>query len=109
MPDPENKVGVFLEMVDIQEADPFRADDGTTVQGRGLSLQLCDFGLRTYFANVSQGTQSMTVVRITCKQLSSFLHDAETRDEIKQAQQGAQISLRRIAGRGVGKPHRQKL
>lgn len=29
----------------------------------------------------------MTVVQITCKQLSSFLHDAETRDEIKRAQQ----------------------
>ena len=35
----------------------------------------------------------MTVVQITCKQLSSFLHDAETRDEIKRAQQGAQIGL----------------
>ncbi|KAL9062880.1 MAG: hypothetical protein Q9161_009715, partial [Pseudevernia consocians] len=35
----------------------------------------------------------MTVVQITCKQLSSFLHDAETRDEIKLAQQGAQIGL----------------
>ena len=40
-----------------------------------------------------QDTQSMTVVRITCKQLSSFLQDAETRDEIKRAQQGAQIGL----------------
>ncbi|KAL2055888.1 hypothetical protein ABVK25_003530 [Lepraria finkii] len=80
-------------MVGVQEVDPFRADDGTTVQGHGLSLQLCDFAPRTCFTNVAQNTQSMTVVRITCTQLSSFLHDAETRDEIKRAQQGAQIGL----------------
>jgi len=40
-----------------------------------------------------QDTQSVTVVQITCKQLSSFLHDTETRDKIKRAQQGAQIGL----------------
>lgn len=48
---------------------------------------------KNYFANVSQGTQRMTVVQITCKQFFSFLHDAETRDEIKRAQQGAKNSL----------------
>ena len=35
----------------------------------------------------------MTVVQIICQQLSSFLQDAETRDEIKRAQEGAQIGL----------------
>ena len=32
--------------------------------------------------------QSMTVVRITCGQLCSFLHDAETRHDIKHTQRG---------------------
>ncbi|KAL2042631.1 hypothetical protein N7G274_004390 [Stereocaulon virgatum] len=63
-PYPQNK-GVILKTVGVQEADPFRADDGTTVQGRGLSLQLCDFVPRTGFANVPPDTQSMTVIQIT--------------------------------------------
>ena len=35
----------------------------------------------------------MTVVRITCEQLCSFLHDAETRHDIKRTQQGIQSDL----------------
>ena len=38
-------------------------------------------------------SHSITVVRFIYIQLSSFLQDAETRDEIKRAQQGAQTSL----------------
>ena len=35
----------------------------------------------------------MTVVQITCKQLFSFLLDAETRHEIKRAQRGVRSPL----------------
>ena len=35
----------------------------------------------------------MTVVRITCEQLCSFLHDAETRHDIKRTQRGIQSDL----------------
>ena len=63
------------------------------MQGRGLSLQLCDFAPRTGFANMPPGTQNMTVVQITCEQLSSFLLDAETRHETKRAQHGVQSLL----------------
>ena len=35
----------------------------------------------------------MTVVRITCERLCSFLHDAETRHDIKHTQQGIQSDL----------------
>ena len=59
----------------------FRADDGTTVPGQGLSLQLRDFAPESCFANISQQTQSVTIVRITCGQLCSYLHDAETRHD----------------------------
>ena len=37
--------------------------------------------------------QSMTVVRITYGQLCSFLHDAETRQDIKRTQRGIQSDL----------------
>ncbi|KAL2040037.1 hypothetical protein N7G274_007440 [Stereocaulon virgatum] len=87
-PDPQNKEDMILEMVGVQEANPFCADDGTIVQGRGLSLQLCNFGPRTGFANVPPETQSMTIVQITCDHLPSFLLDAETRHKIKRARRG---------------------
>ena len=35
----------------------------------------------------------MTVVRITSEQLCSFLHDAETRHDIKRTQRGIQSDL----------------
>ena len=66
MPASPSSIEVFAKRMLINLAlQPFRADDGTMVQVRGLSLQLCDFAPRTYFANVSQGSQSMTVVRIS--------------------------------------------
>ncbi len=73
---------------------PFRADDGTTVQDRSLSLQLCDFAPKSCFANLSQVSRS-TAVQIIYGQLCSFLHDAETRNEIKRRQQGKQVALPR--------------
>ena len=35
----------------------------------------------------------MTVVQITCEQFCSFLHDAETRHDIKRTQRGIQSGL----------------
>ncbi|KAF6238837.1 hypothetical protein HO173_003344 [Letharia columbiana] len=85
---PEKEEAVLLETFSVREVDVFRADDGTTVPGQGLSLQLYDFALKSCFANIAQQTQSTTVVRITCAQLCSFLYDAEIRHDIKRAQRG---------------------
>ena len=58
-----------------------------------LPFQLCDFAPETCFVGIPQQMQSMTVVRITCEQLCSFLHDAETRHDIKRTQQGIKSDL----------------
>ena len=65
----------------------------STIPGQELSLQLRDFAPETCFVDIPQQMQSMTVVRITCEQLCSFLHDAKTRHDIKRTQQGIQSDL----------------
>ncbi len=55
----------------------FRADDGTTAQGHGLSLELRDFAPRNIFDQMPEDTQNKIVVQITCEKLSSFLLKAE--------------------------------
>ena len=66
---------------------------GVLFKVKGLSLQLRDFAPKSCFADVPQQTQSMAVVQITCGQLCSFLHVAETRHEIKRAQRGVKPGL----------------
>jgi hypothetical protein len=48
---------------------------------------------KNIFVDTPQQTQSMTVVRITCGQLCSFLHDAKTRHSIKRTQRGIKSGL----------------
>ncbi|MCJ1231796.1 hypothetical protein MMC12_008475 [Toensbergia leucococca] len=92
-PDLEEEGAFVLETLNVQEADPFRIDDGTPVQGRSLQLQLSDFAPSRCLTNISPELQRSTVVEISYEQLSSFLHTAETRHWIKRMQRGVQATL----------------
>ena len=118
VPDPDKKEAVVLEMFSDQEAGvmrsllshyPSKSAPDYMLMVFALAVISCrrrhhpsrsriiasahDFAPKTCFANISRQTQSMTVVRITYGQLCSFLHEAETRDEAKQAQRGVPSAL----------------
>jgi hypothetical protein len=71
----------------------FRNDDGISVQDRSIRLQLRDFAPSICFAGISEKSQSSTVVEITYQKLCSFLHVAESRDQVKKSRRGVQSTL----------------